>query len=70
MVPQYFDTTLPQEKITIFIYMSEIENYNDRIDKNLEVNAGRWKKYRISVIFFLLLPVVLGIVFILEEWLF
>ena len=70
MVPQYFDAALPQEMTTIFIYMSEIENYNDRIDKNLEVNAGRWRKYRISVVLFLLLPVVLGIVFILQEWLF
>ena len=70
MVPQYFDAALPQEMTTIFIYMSEIENYNDRIDKNLEVNARRWRKYRISVVLFLLLPVVLGIVFILQEWLF
>ena len=64
-----FSSETDSRQITI-IYMSEIENYNNRIDRNLEVNEGRWKKYRISVISFLLLPVILGIVFILEEWLF
>jgi len=64
-----FSSETDSRQITI-IYMSEIENYNNRIDRNLEVNEGRWKKYRISVISFLLLPVILGIVFIFEEWLF
>ena len=70
MIPQFFDAALPLDKITIFIYMSEIENYNLRIEKNLEVNTGRWKKYRYSIIAFLLLPVILGILYILLEWLF
>jgi hypothetical protein len=70
MVPQYFAPALPLDKITIFIYMSEIENYNERISANLKVNEGRWERYRISVILFLILPVVLGIVFMLQEWLF
>jgi hypothetical protein len=69
MVPAYFDPKLPLDKVTIFIYMSEIENYNLRIEHNLAVNAGRWRKYRFSIIWMLLLPVVLAIVYILLEWL-
>jgi hypothetical protein len=49
--------------------MSEIENYNLRIEQNLDVNAGRWKKYRFSVISILMLPVFLGAVYIMLEWL-
>lgn len=69
MLPGYFDAKLPLDKITIFIYMSEIENYNLRIEQNLDVNAGRWKKYRFSVISILMLPVFLGAVYIMLEWL-
>lgn len=67
MMPSYFDAKLPMDKITIFIYMSEIENYNLRIEQNLELNAGRWKKYRFSVISILMLPVFLGIAYIVLE---
>lgn len=68
MIPPFFDTVVPQDKITIFIYMSEIENYNLRIEKNLEANTGRWARYRLSVISFLLLPVFLGIMYMIFEW--
>jgi hypothetical protein len=68
MIPQFFDSAVPQGKITIFIYMSEIENYNLRIEQNLRVNTGRWTRYRLSVISFLLLPVVLGIGYIICNW--
>jgi hypothetical protein len=68
MIPEFFDKELPQDKITIFIYMSEIENYNLRIEKNLEVNSRRWTRYRFSVILFLIFPVILGIAYILLEW--
>jgi len=69
MSPQYFTSVIPQDKITLFIYMSEIENYNLRIEKNLSVNSRRLVRYRFSVILFLLFPVVLGIVYTLLEWL-
>jgi len=32
MTPNFFDKSVPKEKTTVFIYMSEIENYDFRID--------------------------------------
>ena len=69
MIPQFFDGMVQQDKITILIYMSEIENYNLRIEQNLEINTKRLTRYRFSIILFLLLPVVLGITYVLFEWL-
>jgi uncharacterized membrane protein len=69
MVPSFFAAAVPKDKITLFIYMSEIENYNLRIEKNLEMNDRRSKLYRRSVILFLILPVLLGVLYSLLEWL-
>ncbi len=69
MAPSFFAATVPKEKITLFIYMSEIENYNQRIEKNLEMNERRWKRYRRSVILFLVFPMLLGVLYALLEWL-
>jgi hypothetical protein len=69
MVPSFFAATVPKEKITLFIYISEIENYNLRIEKNLEMNDRRWKRYRRSVILFLIFPILLGALYCLLEWL-
>ena len=68
MIPSFFDTSVKNDKITIFIYMNEIENYNLRIEKNLEVNTDRWKQYRFSVFAILLLPVILGSIYVFLEW--
>jgi hypothetical protein len=68
MIPQFFDLAVQKDKITIFIYMSEIENYNLRIKKNLKANTSRWERYRLSVISFLILPVVLGIAYLICEY--
>jgi accessory gene regulator protein AgrB len=42
MNPGFFESAVQTDKITVFIYMNEIENYNLRIEKNLEVNTNRW----------------------------
>jgi len=63
MTPSFFALSVPQEKITVFLYMSEIENYNSRIERNLLVNERRWKQYRLSVVLFLILPAFLAIVY-------
>ncbi len=69
MLPSFFDASVQQDKITIFMYMTEIENYDYRIEFNLEVNAGRWKRFRFTVVALLFLPVLLGVVYIVLEWL-
>jgi hypothetical protein len=67
MIPQYFEAGIPQEKISIFIYMNEIENYDARIRSNAELNIRRLARYRFSTRSFLLLPMVLGVIFVLLE---
>ena len=69
LVPSFFAAAIPKDKITLFLYMSEIENYNLRIEKNLEMNERRWKRYRRSVILFLIFPILLGLLYGLLEWL-
>jgi hypothetical protein len=69
MLPSFFASQIPKDKITVFIYMSEIENYNFRIEKNLAINNRQRKLYSLSVIFFLLFPIVLGVLYCLLEWL-
>jgi hypothetical protein len=54
-------------KITVFLYMNEIENYDYRIEHNLIVNKGRWQRFRKTVIALLILPVLLGISYILLD---
>jgi hypothetical protein len=66
----FFDPKLPAGKTTIFIYMNEIENYNLRIEKNLAINKRRWRQYRLAVNAMVALPVVLGILYVLLDWLF
>ena len=44
MSPSFYDPALPAEKIAIFMYMSEIENYDSRIEYNREKNSERWKR--------------------------
>jgi hypothetical protein len=70
MISSFFAKGVQRDKITVFLYMSEIENYDWRIQRNLEVNEQRWNKYRRSVIFLLLLPVFLGSVYGIMQWLF
>jgi hypothetical protein len=69
MVPTFFDRAVKMDKITIFIYMNEIENYNFRIEKNLDVNTRRWRQYRFAVNAIVALPVFLGAIYMLLEWL-
>ena len=69
MLPSFFDPAVRDDKITIFLYMNEIENYDYRIEVNLVVNNGRWLRFRRTVVALLMLPVLLGVVYILLEWL-
>jgi len=68
MIPQFFAPTVMQNKITLFIYISEIENYNFRIEENLQINSRLWSRYRLSMYLFLLFPIALGTLYSLLEW--
>ena len=63
MTPNFFDKSVPKEKITVFLYMSEIENYDFRIEYNRTINMRRIKRYRDSVIAVWILPLLLGIIY-------
>jgi thiosulfate reductase cytochrome b subunit len=69
MIPQFFTPSIPQDKITLFIYMNEIEGYSERIRDNTEINMRHGKRFRFSVILFLALPMMLAFFYGLLEWL-
>ncbi len=69
MIPPFFAAGVPEDKITVFLYMSEIENYDLRIEKNRVINDRRWKLYRYSVIWFLILPIFMGTGYAIMQWL-
>lgn len=64
MSPRFYDPVLPVDKIAIFMYMSEIENYDSRIEYNREKNNARWRRYRYSLITLWVMPMVLGILYV------
>jgi hypothetical protein len=69
MVPQFFAPSVPKDKITLFIYMSEIEKYSQRIQDNTKMNIRHGKCYQLSVVLFLAFPLALGCFYGLLEWL-
>jgi|GEM_PF-1304422 len=64
MSPSFYDPALPKDKIAIFMYMSEIENYDLRIEYNRQRNIERWIRFRYSVIALWIMPAGLGLVYI------
>lgn len=69
ITPNFFDPAVNVNHIPKFIYISEIENYDYRIEVNLVVNKARWKRYKGTVVALVALPILLGIVYALLEWL-
>lgn len=69
MIPEFFTPSIPQDKITIFIYMNEIEEYSLRIQDNTKMNIRHGRCYQLSVILFLAFPIVLGFFYGFLEWL-
>lgn len=63
----YFNDNVDRTKQTVYMYMSEIENYQFRIEKNWSVNDERWSKYIGSVIALLIMPFALAILYIILE---
>jgi hypothetical protein len=54
---------------SLFLYMSEIENYNLRIQLNLEENTRNLRRFRLSMSLLLILPIFLGVAFRMIQWL-
>lgn len=69
MIPSFFANGVQQDKITLFLYFSEIESYNLRIERNLEDNQRRLQLLKLSITLLLFLPVFLGIAFEVIQWL-
>jgi len=63
----YFNDSVDRNKQTIYLYMSEIENYQFRIEKNGTVNDERWSKYIGSIIALLIMPFLLAILYVVLE---
>jgi len=57
-VDAFFKDGKPEDRIVKF-YVSEITSYQQRIDKNEEKNAARWRKYKITVWALMILPIFL-----------
>ena len=67
LVTFIFNDNVDRAKQTVYMYMSEIENYQFRIEKNWSVNDERWSKYIGSVIALLIMPFALAILYIILE---
>lgn len=63
ITPNFYDPALPADKIAILMYISEIENYDSRIDYNRKKNNTRWNRYRHSLIALWLMPMILGVLY-------
>lgn len=59
----FFVAGITDEKRIIHFYVSEIENYQFKIEKNNELNKIRWKRYAILLKATVLLPLILAIVY-------
>lgn len=68
MSPSFYDPALPKDKIAVFMYMNEIENYDFRIECNRQRNLERWKRYRYSVIALWIMPAGLGLIYMGCTW--
>jgi len=66
-IDAFFKDDVDRKKQTTYIYMSEIEDYQLRIDKNWITNDERWSKYITSVIALLIMPFALAILYIILE---
>jgi len=63
MSPNFYSPFLSSDRIVIFMYMSEIESYDFRIDHNSKINDASWKRFRHSLIALWLMPMILGILY-------
>lgn len=63
MSPNFYSPYVSTDRIVIFMYMSEIENYEFRIEYNEKINNARWKRFRYSLIALWLMPMILGIIY-------
>jgi hypothetical protein len=70
MSPSYFATEIHPDKITLFLFMSEIENYNLRIEENLKENDRNLRLFRLFMTLLLILPIFPGIAFGIMQWLY
>lgn len=60
-VDQFFVEGIEDKKRIIHFYISEIENYQFKIEKNAELNKLRWNRYENILKAILFLPIVLPI---------
>lgn len=65
----FFMEGITEEKRIIHFYVSEIENYQFKIEKNNELNKIRWKRYGRLLHAILLLPLILGLSFFIAWFL-
>ncbi len=64
-VDSFFTDTKPSDERIKFLYLSEIEDYQNRIDQNKGVNEKRWKIYDNTVWLTLFIPIFILLFYLL-----
>jgi len=62
-VDAFFNSPLSDSKRLIHFYVSEIVNYQRRIEKNKKKNKIRWKLFNISLFMVLAIPLIISITY-------
>ena len=61
----FFDQKTKEKDITLVFYVTEIEEYQYKIENNTRTNVKRWKQYNTCLLFIALTPGVVGVIYFL-----
>ena len=69
LIHDHYILTYPddKDKRLIYYYLSQVDDYQDRIDKNYGINDKRWKQFRLSLWGIVSIPFLAVILFALLE---
>lgn len=66
-VDMFFVDSIRNDDRIIRFYVSEIENYQFRIERNSKVNKARWREYKFSLWAFLMSPIAFILAYLLAK---
>jgi hypothetical protein len=59
----FFNDSIEEKQRLIYLYINEIENYQDRIKMNKETNENRWAVFKKSIMLLILMPFAIPIIY-------
>jgi len=65
---RFFQTSIPDADIIKHLYISEMSNYQLRIEENCLLNRGRWRLYKFTLWAFLLTPIIIAITYVIQVY--